>query len=1571
MSSVALTGLDPTLLVQLQAANEIVQELVLLASPLPGEGGEVESAVAGLEHCPLNLAQTLVQQVVNRLGAASARIWFFDPQQGCFRSVAHAGLLSPAQEQVERIYPDSSPLGRVAQQGLPLLSNNPAQEPWMPAPEWVEAHHLRSFVAYPISRGEERLGALALFSHTPLDGSFLEVVKFLCSYAASAIINAQLLERSQRQAAREALLNRITSTVHRSLHWDQIVARALQELQQTLLGLKGLSRCCFYSLNPSQQTIQVTHEAHSAGLTPSLGRVYPMQDFGPLCEPLRQGQVVQIALPLPPDQDPLPPEGLAAFQALQARSAVLIPVQSVGSAGVEFFESGSGDPHLGGSAPEPEGMIGLLGVYMTTPHPWQPEEIELLRSVAYQLAIALTRSSLFDHARQQTERLALLHSITAAIRSSLEPTTLFHAITQQIGVAFQADVCTLALWQPEQELLHPVGIYAPQLTPTQLEALLPGMALLGGSPELPWVEPGIPQALPETIKAKLRLGGSLLARLTGPVVLPDPKTLLHCLADLEPRRQGSGLLLVPLFAAGNPGSTPQGAEHRRQELLGGIALMRHPQPGSLVPPPWQADDLELAEAVAEQAAMAIGQARLLKQTQHLLVQTRQQAEQASLLNRMTDRIRHSLDLDEILQSAVEEVGRALQACRAQFVFFDPAQETGIFRYAYARPGIDSWLGRRIPIRDNPIAPYLEAQADPLEIRIWSGLESFDAESRRRFQEAGVRTVISASLQLGSGTFGVLSVHRCHADYLAVQGAEHPLAVEGAESLGQAGDRPACLEDWSPADQTLLRLVAEQLILAITHSRLYEKTQQQARRETLLNELTAQIRTSLEPRQVLYSIVRSLEAALQLDGGAQGSPDASSRGSRDRCEIILYRSQPSVRQDWIEHCHSFLRWMDTRPLADGTPFVEGLAQMRQPVVWSEGIFVRGSMQEDPLKEVPIPFHSFRDPRLVLHTPQLGQAGDGAPPLAEQERFLEARLEFCLMHPDTYELLRRGEPFLLKDARRDPLYPDLGEEVTERLRYLFQVLAIRSMALIPIRQEGELIGTIALIADPHPREFRPEELSLAMAVAEQAGIALKQAQLYEQTRISAQRESLLRQIAQRLSGTYDPQQVVQIALEGMADALQISQCDFIALQDPCAAGLPGRRTQDQAAADPLPHWPTPSEPLKVLQEYRRQPGIPSHLGQTVPPDLNWLLLLNCYGSRDTLLIQDVNQFPLPAQTRRNLLQSGIRSLLCVPMTTDADQIAGVLCAFTPPEAADAGGTLTRSEGTGFSESETDLVKALADIAAVALQRALFYERVRRQEATAAALRGLTEGREAESRRLAADLHDQTLADLGALSRQIQELSCDPTIGQSGQDRLQAMSAQLRETIAELRGIVEDLQPTAMRAFNLGPALRSLLERAAQRSAHPLVTRFDDRANGLLSRLSPACQSSIFRIVQEALNNIVKHAGAQRIDITIQPKALGTRPSGGYDSGDGSLPDPRDPYTHLELKIIDNGRGMPQGDPELGSQGEPNPETPGPRSHGHGLLNMRYRAELIGATIAWRTRRFGSGTVVELLIPLPPPP
>ncbi|WP_457442754.1 hypothetical protein [Thermostichus sp. MS-CIW-26] len=86
---------------QLQAANQIVQELVLLSSQLSSPSSSDSVETRELEQCVLKLAQTLVRQMVDRLGAASARLWIFDPQEGCFQSVAHAGLLSPAHDQIQ------------------------------------------------------------------------------------------------------------------------------------------------------------------------------------------------------------------------------------------------------------------------------------------------------------------------------------------------------------------------------------------------------------------------------------------------------------------------------------------------------------------------------------------------------------------------------------------------------------------------------------------------------------------------------------------------------------------------------------------------------------------------------------------------------------------------------------------------------------------------------------------------------------------------------------------------------------------------------------------------------------------------------------------------------------------------------------------------------------------------------------------------------------------------------------------------------------------------------------------------------------------------------------------------------------------------------------------------------------------------------------------------------------------------------------------------------------------------------------------------------------------------------
>ncbi|MEM9155217.1 MAG: GAF domain-containing protein [Cyanobacteria bacterium P01_F01_bin.33] len=845
--------------------------------------------------------------------------------------------------------------------------------------------------------------------------------------------------------------------------------------------------------------------------------------------------------------------------------------------------------------------------------------------------------------------------------------------------------------------------------------------------------------------------------------------------------------------------------------------------------------LEVLKLICTHTASAIANARQN-------CQLRRQSEQQVLLNRITDHIRHTLNLDEILQSAVTELGKAMNASRVQFLFGSARDEVVTYRHAYAAPGVDNWAGRQIQVRGNSLARELFNQDEAIAVREWSTFEDLEPTIAQALTAAGVASMMLASIRLGKGSYGVLSVHQCRQDYCPQANETEPAnAVDCAPAPNDE------LRVWTSDERELVESVTEQLAIAINQSHLYERTQQQARREGLLNEVSSDIRNSLDPNQVLDSIVQALAATLELEG----------------CNIDLYDLDTEFPQTFD------LEKYDTQHPSDAT---------------------------------------------VL---------------------------------SIYDTLSNGYPAVITAAD----WPHISE--TER--DFFHLDHPATTALMPLLQEGDLLGTITLVAAASSDRFQPDELTLAIAVAEHAGIALKQAQLYDRTRRLAQRENLLRQMAQHLTGTYELTDIVRIALAGMADVLQVDRCAYVTLTsqslsigpDPANAETIQQFILDQKnnASSDKPADAAPTH-FYIAQEYRRSENVPTCLNCKVSDDLSWLLLLNCYGKRTSLLIEDLQTAQLSPESRQRMAEENLRSLLAVPLVVDRD-IVGVLCTSlsgyerTSVRETSPGQT-SRPRGRSFASDELDLVQALADMSAVAVQRAQFSERARLQDATAAAMRGLSEGREAESRRLAADLHDQTLADLGALSRQMQHLAQDEHLElATTRDTLNRMDGQLRTTIAELRRIVEDLKPTAMLAFNFSSALRSLLDRAIERSLTPLIARFDDRSAGRINQLETFSQTTLFRIVQEALNNIVKHAHAKRVDCIISVSS----PAAEIGSTVG-LP------ATLELKIIDDGKGIPDNPQRVGS---------------HGLLNMRYRAELIGGAIEWRSRRSGTGTIVAISIPL----
>jgi signal transduction histidine kinase len=235
--------------------------------------------------------------------------------------------------------------------------------------------------------------------------------------------------------------------------------------------------------------------------------------------------------------------------------------------------------------------------------------------------------------------------------------------------------------------------------------------------------------------------------------------------------------------------------------------------------------------------------------------------------------------------------------------------------------------------------------------------------------------------------------------------------------------------------------------------------------------------------------------------------------------------------------------------------------------------------------------------------------------------------------------------------------------------------------------------------------------------------------------------------------------------------------------------------------------------------------------------------------------------------------------------------------------------------FSEEDEEIVTLLAAQAAVAIENAGSVQRD--------ALRRAVQAQEVERRRLARELHDETgqaltsiLLGLAAVERA------------ESADEAHAAAADLRklvvETLQDVRRLAVELRPSALDDFGLEPALRRLGQSVRESAA--LDVQVEARLGG--ERLPPDVETALYRIVQEALTNVIKHAGADRVSILVTRKP-----------------------SSVLVVIEDDGRGF---DPAA------------TRAAGLGLLGMNERVELLDGTFQVDAEP-GAGTTLIVELPL----
>ncbi|HEU4735436.1 MAG TPA: GAF domain-containing sensor histidine kinase [Solirubrobacterales bacterium] len=240
-------------------------------------------------------------------------------------------------------------------------------------------------------------------------------------------------------------------------------------------------------------------------------------------------------------------------------------------------------------------------------------------------------------------------------------------------------------------------------------------------------------------------------------------------------------------------------------------------------------------------------------------------------------------------------------------------------------------------------------------------------------------------------------------------------------------------------------------------------------------------------------------------------------------------------------------------------------------------------------------------------------------------------------------------------------------------------------------------------------------------------------------------------------------------------------------------------------------------------------------------------------------------------------------------------------------------------GFSDEDERVLLSFAASAATAVATAQSVAEGRTRESIAAT--------ERERGRWARELHDESLQSLAGL--RVLLSAARRTEASEELDRLLVQGiGQVDTAIAEMRRLIADLRPSTLDELGLGAALEALGERTASGNAIEVRINLDldCEAGRDPNRLLGEIEDTVYRLVQESLNNAVHHGGATHVEVDV-----------------------RESERALRVQVHDDGQGF----------------DPGAATDGFGLIGMRERAELAGGTLELHSIA-GEGTTITAAIP-----
>jgi len=150
------------------------------------QGNEIARSLSGCLE-PEAIARRVTDGMVAEFGCAFARIWLVEPDRTELSLVASSGMYTRIDGSFARVPMGAFKVGKIAQNGIPFLSNALANETWVRDRDWAIANGIHGFAGYPLTAGGDVVGVLAVFNRQPMAPEFLEVLQSLCATVAIAL----------------------------------------------------------------------------------------------------------------------------------------------------------------------------------------------------------------------------------------------------------------------------------------------------------------------------------------------------------------------------------------------------------------------------------------------------------------------------------------------------------------------------------------------------------------------------------------------------------------------------------------------------------------------------------------------------------------------------------------------------------------------------------------------------------------------------------------------------------------------------------------------------------------------------------------------------------------------------------------------------------------------------------------------------------------------------------------------------------------------------------------------------------------------------------------------------------------------------------------------------------------------------------------------------------------------------------------------------------------------------------------------------------------------------------------